>query len=118
VSADRDLLRRALSNLIGNALQYTARGGSVHIAISQDATSTRVEVRDTGTGIAARHVGRLFDRFYRVDEARSSYPTGTGLGLSIVRSIMTVHGGTVSVASDPGRGSIFTLTFPGQMTNA
>jgi two-component system heavy metal sensor histidine kinase CusS len=117
VFADRDLLRRALNNLIGNALQYTPPGGSVRIAISQDATSTRLEVHDTGAGIEARHLGRLFDRFYRVDESRSSYPNGTGLGLSIVRSIMTVHGGSVSVASEPGHGSTFTLVFPGQMTN-
>lgn len=112
VFADRDLLRRALNNLIGNALQYTAPGGSVRIAISQDTTSMRVEVHDTGAGIDAHHLGRLFDRFYRVDESRSSYPNGTGLGLSIVRSIMTLHGGTVSVASEPGRGSTFTLIFP------
>jgi two-component system heavy metal sensor histidine kinase CusS len=112
VFADRDLLRRALSNLVGNALQCTAPGGSVRIVISQHETNTRIEVHDTGAGIEGRHLGRLFDRFYRVDEARSSYPNGTGLGLSIVRSIMTLHGGTVRVASEPGRGSIFTLTFP------
>ena len=112
--ADRALLRRALSNLVGNALQHTDPGGGVRVVISQDEESTRVEVHDSGAGIESRHLGRLFDRFYRVDEARSSYPDGTGLGLSIVRSIMTLHGGTVSVASEPGRGSIFTLIFPGR----
>jgi two-component system heavy metal sensor histidine kinase CusS len=112
--ADRALLRRALSNLVGNALQHTDPRGGVRVVISQDEESTRVEVHDTGAGIESRHLGRLFDRFYRVDEARSSYPDGTGLGLSIVRSIMTLHGGTVSVASEPGRGSIFTLIFPGR----
>jgi two-component system heavy metal sensor histidine kinase CusS len=110
--ADRALLRRALSNLVANALQYTDPGGAVRVGISQDEKHTRVDIHDTGAGIEGRHLGRLFDRFYRVDEARSSYPNGTGLGLSIVQSIMTLHGGTVSVASEPGRGSVFTLTFP------
>jgi heavy metal sensor kinase len=114
VFANRDLLRRALSNLVGNALQHTPAGGSVRIVIFQDGQSTSMEVHDTGVGIESQHLGRLFDRFYRVDEARSSYPDGTGLGLSIVRSIMTLHGGTVTVASQPGRGSLFTLTFPGR----
>jgi len=114
VFANRDLLRRALSNLVGNALQHTPARGSVRIVIFQDGQSTSMEVHDTGVGIESQHLGRLFDRFYRVDEARSSYPDGTGLGLSIVRSIMTLHGGTVTVASQPGRGSLFTLTFPGR----
>jgi two-component system heavy metal sensor histidine kinase CusS len=114
VFANRDLLRRALSNLVGNALQHTPAGGSVRIVISQDGESTSMEVHDTGVGIESQHLGRLFDRFYRVDEARSSYPDGTGLGLAIVRSIMTLHGGTVTVASQPGHGSLFTLIFPGR----
>jgi two-component system heavy metal sensor histidine kinase CusS len=112
VFADRALLRRALSNLVANALQYTPAGGAVRVAIFQDGASTGIEVHDTGAGIESQHLGRLFDRFYRVDEARSSYPDGTGLGLSIVRSIMALHGGTVTVASQPGRGSLFTLIFP------
>jgi two-component system heavy metal sensor histidine kinase CusS len=114
VFADRALLRRALSNLVANALQYTPAGGAVRVAIFQDGASTGIEVHDTCAGIESQHLGRLFDRFYRVDEARSSYPDGTGLGLSIVRSIMALHGGTVTVASQPGRGSLFTLIFPGR----
>jgi two-component system heavy metal sensor histidine kinase CusS len=114
VSADRALFRRALSNLVGNALQYTPAGGNVRVVIVHDGESIRIEVHDTGAGIERRHLGRLFDRFYRVDEARSSYPDGTGLGLSIVRSIMTLHGGSVTAASEPGHGSLFTLVFPGR----
>jgi two-component system, OmpR family, heavy metal sensor histidine kinase CusS len=110
--ADRALLRRALSNLVGNALQHTPAGGSIRIGIFPDGESTRIEVHDTGVGIEKRHLGRVFDRFYRVDYSRSSYPDGTGLGLSIVRSIMALHGGTATVASEPGRGSLFTLIFP------
>jgi two-component system heavy metal sensor histidine kinase CusS len=112
VFADRDLLRRALGNLVGNALRHTPAGGSVRMAIVADGESTAIEVHDTGAGIESRHLPRLFDRFYRVDEARSGHPDGTGLGLAIVRSIMALHGGTVTVASQPGRGSLFTLSFP------
>ncbi|HXM75328.1 MAG TPA: heavy metal sensor histidine kinase [Thermoanaerobaculia bacterium] len=112
VLADRSLFRRALSNLVGNALQYTPPGGSVRIVIRPSEVDTRIEVHDTGAGIESRHLGHLFDRFYRVDEARSGHTEGTGLGLSIVRSIAALHGGTVEVESKPGRGSIFTLRFP------
>jgi two-component system heavy metal sensor histidine kinase CusS len=108
LQANRDLLRRALSNLLGNALQYTPAGKSVRIVVSD----SMIEVRDEGSGIDSSHLPHLFDRFYRVDQARSGYPEGTGLGLSIVKSIMTLHGGTVTVTSPPGQGSIFTLTFP------
>jgi two-component system heavy metal sensor histidine kinase CusS len=110
--ADRDLLRRALSNLVDNALQHTPAGGSVRIAVSATAGGTRIEVHDTGGGIEARHLSRIFDRFYRVDDARSRYPEGTGLGLSIVRSIVELHGGTVSVRSNPQQGSVFSIELP------
>jgi two-component system heavy metal sensor histidine kinase CusS len=112
VFADRDLLRRALSNLVDNALQHTPAGGSVRIAVSVTAGGTRIEVHDTGGGIEARHLSRIFDRFYRVDDARSRYPEGTGLGLSIVRSIVELHRGTVTVSSTPRQGSIFTIELP------
>src|SRR6202022_1067164 len=92
VFADRSLFRRALSNLVGNALQYTPSGGSVRIVIRPSEEGTMIEVHDTGAGIEGRHLKKLFDRFYRVDEARSGHTEGTGLGLSIVRSIATLHG--------------------------
>jgi two-component system, OmpR family, heavy metal sensor histidine kinase CusS len=112
VFADRSLLRRALSNLVGNAVQHTPAGGSVRVVVGETGDGTTIEVHDTGAGIASPHLPRLFDRFYRVDEARSRRPEGTGLGLSIVRSILTLHGGTVTAASEPGRGSVFTMRFP------
>jgi two-component system heavy metal sensor histidine kinase CusS len=112
VLADRDLLRRALSNLVDNSLQHTPAGGSVRIVVSATAGGTRIEVHDTGGGIEARHLSRIFDRFYRVDDARSRYPEGTGLGLSIVRSIVELHGGTVSVRSNPQQGSVFSIELP------
>jgi two-component system heavy metal sensor histidine kinase CusS len=109
---DRSLLRRALSNLVGNALEQTPPGGSVRVVVGETGGTTTIEVHDTGVGIASQHLPRLFDRFYRVDDARSRHPEGTGLGLSIVRSIVTLHGGTVTVASEPGRGSVFMMRFP------
>jgi two-component system heavy metal sensor histidine kinase CusS len=112
VFADRSLLRRALSNLVGNAIEHTPSGGSVRVVVGEAAGATTIEVHDTGAGIASPHLPRLFDRFYRVDDARSRRPEGTGLGLSIVRSIVTLHGASVSVASEPGRGSVFTMRFP------
>ena len=112
VFADRSLLRRALGNLVGNAIEHTPAGGSVRVVVSEIGGATSFEVHDTGVGIAREHLPRLFDRFYRVDEARSRRPEGTGLGLAIVRSIVTLHGGEVSAASEPGRGSVFTMRFP------
>jgi two-component system heavy metal sensor histidine kinase CusS len=108
VFADRALLRRALGNLLANALRYTPAGGNVRIAIHESERETRIEVHDSGAGIEARHLPHLFDRFYRVDEARA-HAEGTGLGLSIVKSIVELHRGTIDVVSEPGRGSTFTL---------
>ncbi len=107
------LFRRALSNLLGNALRYTPSGGKILISIRNE-SDQRVEVRiaDSGSGIPAEHLTKIFDRFYRVDPSRSRHPEGTGLGLAIVKSIMDLHGGTVSAESEVGKGTTFTLTFP------
>jgi two-component system heavy metal sensor histidine kinase CusS len=108
VYADRTLLRRALSNLLANALQYTPPGGNVRIVID----GSSIAVHDDGPGIEARHLPHIFDRFYRVDEARTRNLEGTGLGLAIVKSIVALHGGEAEVKSEPGHGSVFTLRFP------
>lgn len=112
VDADRALLRRALGNLVANALQYTPPGGSVRIVIQSSPETTTITVHDTGSGIEARHLPYLFDRFYRADQARSRNAESTGLGLAIVRSIVTLHGGSVAVESEQGRGSSFVMRFP------
>lgn len=109
--ADPLLLRRALSNLLANALRYTPRGGTVRLLAGWTRDAAVISVGDTGTGIAARHLPHLFDRFYRADAARSSTDS-TGLGLAVVRSIAELHGGTVEVESTLGQGSTFTLRFP------
>ena len=109
--ADPLLLRRALSNLLANALRYTPRGGTIRLLGESTADGVVIAVSDTGSGIAARHLPHLFDRFYRADAARSSTDS-TGLGLAVVRSIAELHGGRVEVTSTLGQGSTFTLRFP------
>jgi heavy metal sensor kinase len=111
VEGDANLLRQVLINLIDNALKYTARGG-VDVTAETEGNSVRLAVADTGEGIAPEHLGRVFDRFYRVDKARSRELGGSGLGLSITRGVIEAHGGTIAVESTLGRGSTFTVTLP------
>jgi two-component system heavy metal sensor histidine kinase CusS len=111
LTADPLLLRRALSNLLTNALCHTPRGGTIRLAARHESGAVAITISDDGAGIAAEHLPFLFDRFYRVDEARSAADS-TGLGLAVVRSIAELHGGQVSVVSEPGTGSAFTLRFP------
>ncbi|MGS0891937.1 heavy metal sensor histidine kinase [Burkholderia stagnalis] len=112
VDADLTLYQRALSNLLSNALRYAPRGSVVTIDCAEQGGGATVAVSDTGPGIDARHVGRIFERFYRVDPSRHNSASGTGLGLAIVRSIMDNHGGECGVDSDPGRRTTFWLRFP------
>ncbi|HDR8858847.1 TPA: heavy metal sensor histidine kinase [Burkholderia territorii] len=112
VDADLTLYQRALSNLLSNALAYAPRGSVVTIDCSEQAGATTIAVSDTGPGIDAQHVARIFERFYRVDPSRHNSASGTGLGLAIVRSIMDNHGGECGVDSDPGRRTTFWLRFP------
>jgi len=110
--ADPLLLRRAVSNLVGNALRHTPAGGRVRLlARVRSDQAVEVVVQDTGEGIAAEDLPHVCDRFYRADRARVR-GAGSGLGLAIVQSIMRLHGGTVTVASQVGQGTTFTLCFP------
>jgi two-component system phosphate regulon sensor histidine kinase PhoR len=111
VSVDPTDLAVALDNLIDNAIAYTEKG-SVTTHVSVDDDEVRIDISDTGAGIAPEHLGRIFERFYRVDKARSRYSGGTGLGLSLVRHVLERSGGTVSVESQLGVGSTFTLVLP------
>ncbi len=113
LNADPTLFRHALSNLVSNALRYTSDGGKVDIGVSRSSTGrVDVWVEDNGIGIEHEHVARIFDRFYRVDSSRSENKSGSGLGLAIVKSIMQLHRGSVSVESEPGKGTKVTLSFP------
>lgn len=106
------MVEQALVNLIDNAIKYSEPGQDVEIETGRDADSLLLRVIDHGPGIEAEHLPRLFERFYRVDKARSRSAGGTGLGLAIVKHIVGAQNGTVSVDSRPGAGSTFTLRFP------
>jgi len=110
--ADEDLLLQLLLNLLDNAIKYSPAGGHVNAGWNVRAGQVELWVRDTGIGIASEHLPHLFDRFYRVDKARSRAEGGSGLGLAISRWIAEAHGGSISVESAPGKGSTFAVTLP------
>jgi len=112
VSGVEDHIYRALLNLLDNAINFTAEGGKIEIAAERKNGGVELSVSDSGMGIASGHLPRLFERFYRVDKARSREYGGTGLGLAIVKHVMEVHNGKVSVESELGKGSRFILFFP------
>jgi two-component system heavy metal sensor histidine kinase CusS len=109
---DRTLLQRAVGNLVSNALAHTPPGGAVVLRSNADSSTIHIAVSDTGVGIPAEALPRVFDRFFRVDSSRSQSSGGTGLGLAIVQSIAQLHGGNVSISSQPGRGTTVTLHMP------
>ena len=106
------LLEQALLVLLDNAIKYNQSEGQVTVRTSISNGQARLEVIDTGIGIAAEHLPRLGERFYRVDKARSREAGGTGLGLSIAQRIATMHNGQLSLTSTPEQGTTVTLTFP------
>jgi two-component system phosphate regulon sensor histidine kinase PhoR len=109
VVADEEALEQILDNLIDNAIKYTNSGGTITVRWVNDANRCRVDVEDTGIGIPQAHIQRIFERFYRVDRARSRELGGTGLGLSIVKHLVQILDGTVTVASRLGKGTTFTV---------
>jgi two-component system heavy metal sensor histidine kinase CusS len=106
---DRTLLQRALGNLVSNALANTPAGGSIRMSAEKQAGRIRIQIEDTGGGIADEALPRVFDRFYRADPARSRNSGGAGLGLAIVRQIISLHGGEVQIASQVARGTTVTV---------
>jgi signal transduction histidine kinase len=112
VEGDRERLEQLLLNLVENALRYTPAGGSVAIALRREGKVAELTVADTGIGIPAEHLPHIFERFYRVDRARSRREGGTGLGLAIAKQIAVAHGGQIRVRSEPGAGSTFTVVLP------
>src|SRR5262249_45440955 len=109
VLADEESLEEILDNLIDNAVKYTNSGGTVSVRWQAHGDRCRIDVADTGIGIPQAHLPRIFERFYRVDRARSRELGGTGLGLSIVKHLVQILGGSVSVVSRLGKGSTFTV---------
>ncbi len=112
LTANRDQIEEAVVNLVDNAIKYTSEGGRVVLSAYSDDCAIRIRVSDDGIGIMQEDVPRIFERFYRVDKARSRQTGGTGLGLAIVKHITESHGGTVIVETEFNRGSTFTLEFP------
>jgi signal transduction histidine kinase len=112
VEADSARLRQLVGNLIDNAVKYTGDGGRVTVSLVCTNGMAKLNVTDTGQGIPGEHVARVFDRFYRVDRARSAQPGGAGLGLSICRMITEAYGGTISISSTPGEGTSVTAAIP------
>jgi two-component system phosphate regulon sensor histidine kinase PhoR len=112
VTVNGPLLEQAVINLVDNAIKYSESGKTVWLSAEDDATGPAIRVRDEGCGIAEEHLPRLFERFYRVDKARSRNLGGTGLGLSIVKHIVQAHAGTIVVESTPGVGTTFTIRLP------
>ncbi|HMN04755.1 MAG TPA: ATP-binding protein [Flavobacteriales bacterium] len=112
VNADRDRMVQVLSNLVGNAIHYGKEGGTCTVGAFDLGGQVLVEVADDGPGIAAEHLPRLFERFYRVGQSRARHEGGSGLGLAIVKHIVEAHGGTITVRSTVGAGTTFGFTLP------
>jgi signal transduction histidine kinase len=112
VSGSARDLSLLVRNLIDNAIRYTSPEGTIEIDIAARESTVALTVADSGMGIPTRDLSRVFERFYRVDRARSRETGGTGLGLAIVRHVAENHGGSVEVVSELGAGSTFTVTLP------
>jgi len=112
IQADRNSMEGIFTNLISNAIKYTLRGGKVWVTLGEEGGFVRANVTDTGIGIKKEDLPRIFDKFYRVKSTETRQIVGTGLGLSIVKSIVDAHLGQISVESEAGKGTTFTLLFP------
>ncbi|GDX41462.1 hypothetical protein LBMAG21_17540 [Armatimonadota bacterium] len=112
VKANPDQIEQVLINLVDNAIKYTSENGNVYLVAESIADDVRIRVSDSGVGIMSQDLPRIFERFYRVDKARSRHSGGTGLGLAIVKNIVEMHGGMVTVESEYGHGSTFTVVLP------
>src|SRR5205807_5506946 len=106
---DGGRLRQVFYNLLDNAIKYTPPGGTIEVGVGAEPGAAVVAVRDSGIGIPPEHLPHVFERFYRVDKARSRAEGGTGLGLSIARSIVAAHGGSIALDSKPGEGTVCTV---------
>jgi two-component system, OmpR family, phosphate regulon sensor histidine kinase PhoR len=112
VNADREAIHQIFSNLIENALKYAASGKKIVLGAREAAAGIEFYARDFGPGISSEHLPRLFERFYRIDKARSRESGGTGLGLAIAKHIVLAHGGKIRAESELNHGSTFVFSLP------
>jgi signal transduction histidine kinase len=112
IECDALKVMQAVMNLVENAIKYTDSGGSVQVTLTKAGTNAAIAIRDNGSGIPEKDIPYLFDRFYRVDKARARGTGGSGLGLHIAQKIALLHGGSIDVQSEEGKGSVFTLYLP------
>jgi signal transduction histidine kinase len=112
LEGDRLFLRQALVNIVHNAIKYSPEGGTITVAVLSEVSGVVLEVSDRGPGIPERDQARVFDRFYRVDKARSSESGGAGLGLSIAKWAAEAHGGRITLSSEANRGCTFRISLP------
>jgi two-component system phosphate regulon sensor histidine kinase PhoR len=117
VRADSQLIEQAIINLLDNALKYSLEHGKINVEATSKNSEIIISIKDNGLGINRRHLPRIFERFYRIDNARSRKLGGTGLGLAIVKHIVQAHGGHVTVESRPGKGSTFEIHLPSNSSN-
>ena len=109
---DRDRIEQVITNIVSNAIKYTPDGGKIHVEYGYEFTDAVVTVTDTGIGIPESDISRIFERFYRVDKARSRKYGGTGLGLAMAKEIIEAHGGKIEITSKPGKGTTVTIKVP------
>jgi signal transduction histidine kinase len=112
IEADRAKLKRIVVNLLSNALKFTPRGGKVTLSAEHTAATTRISVADTGVGISPEDVNKLFDKYEQARNRATQGEKGTGLGLYITKQLVELHGGTITVESKPGQGSVFHVVIP------
>ena len=117
VYGDIALIERMLGNLLDNAIRHTSRNGTITVSVTVDAERARLEVADTGGGIADHDLPHIFERFYRADKSRDPASGGGGLGLAIVKRIVDLHGGQIKVNSTVGVGTRFEIVFPTRLAD-
>ncbi|ULO07880.1 two-component sensor histidine kinase [Paenibacillus sp. 19GGS1-52] len=115
VYAVEDLMSQVWTNLLHNSIKFTPEGGCIHIRLYSLEKTIEVEIKDSGIGIAEEELSRIFERFYKVDQARTTSEGGSGLGLSLVKKIVEIHEGSVAVRSRPGEGTVFVVSLPLQI---
>ena len=111
-TSDPLALESIIGNLVANAINYTQEKGAIAVRIKKAGDNVRLEVEDNGFGIEPKYLGKIFDRFYRVKNEKTRFITGTGLGLPIVKGLVDSLGGSISVESEPGKGSTFIVLLP------